>query len=143
LRTLIALILLGALVACTKPAAPQPPTTEETKPEGLAAIPPADRTQYPNFHNLKDWKNPYLVIREDGIGFVDSANSEVRILKPEDVIPVLTALPDTAWPYGLVVMIGQVDPPNPTEEAKAQLRKNRGLLMGTLKESKVQVYEAP
>jgi hypothetical protein len=40
-------------------------------------------------------------------------------------------------------MVGQVDPPNPTEETKAQLRKNRGLLMGTLKESKVQVYEAP
>ena len=33
---------------------------------------------------MTGWKNPYLVVREDGIGFLDLSNREIHILKVEE-----------------------------------------------------------
>ena len=144
MRTLIALILLGTLVACTKPEAPAPQTATETpQPNGLERIPEADRTKYPRLQDLAQWKNPQLVVRQDGIGLVDPANHEVHILTLEQVPAKLVSLPESAWPYGRVVLVSQAAPSNTSEKSKAKLRENRGLLMGTLKELQVRPYEAP
>jgi hypothetical protein len=140
-RTLIAFVLVGALVACSKP--PQPESTETPQPTGLESIPAPDSSKYPNFSDLTGWKNPYLVVREDGIGFVDLSNREIHILKQEEIPAELVALPSSAWPYGRVVLVAQAVPKNPSEQTKADLRKNRALLLGTLKELDVQVREAP
>ena len=140
-RTLIAFVLVGALVACSKP--PQPETTETPQPTGLESIPAPDSSKYPNFSDMTAWKNPYLVVREDGIGFVDLSNREIHLLTQEEIPAELAALPSSAWPYGRVVLISQAVPKNPSEQAKADLRKNRALLLGTLKELDVQVREAP
>jgi len=143
-RAIPIVMLLGMCVACTKPpteTAQQSVYADQAKE--LAAIPPADPTKYPGWRELKDWKNPYLVVRDDGIGFVDTANSEIRILKPEDVPSVLAALPDSAWPYGRVVLVGQAAPKVASDQSKIELRKNRGLLLGTLNEIQVQVRESP
>ncbi len=92
---------------------------------------------------MAQWRNPQLVVREDGIGLVDAENHEVHILKPEQVPAELVSLPETAWPYGRVVLVSQAVPADTSEPTKAKLRENRGLLMGTLKELQVQVREAP
>lgn len=144
MRKFISLILLGTLAACSRPSAPNPqPSAEAPPPSGLASIPAADPGKYPNAQNLKDWKNPYLIVREDGIGFVDLGNSEVHILKPEQVPAALNALPGTAWPYGRVVLVAEALPKDAPEQTKIQVRKNRGLLAGTLKEMKVLIQEVP
>lgn len=144
MRILVTLILLGSLVACSKPPAPAPPVSAETpQATGLESIPDPDPSQYPKFHDMTGWKNPQLVIREDGIGIVDLANREVRVLKPEEVPAELVSLSSTAWPYGRVVLVTQAAPANATEQAKARLRENRGLLVGTLKELKVAIREVP
>jgi len=144
LRTLIALILLGTVVACSKPEAPATEAATETpQPTGLERIPDADRTKYPRLQDLAQWKNPQLVVREDGIGLVDLENREVHILTPEQVPAELVSLPETAWPYGRVVLVSQAAPSGASEQTKAKLRENRGLLMGTLKELQVRPYEAP
>ena len=135
------LVLVGALVACSKP--PQPETTETPQPTGLESIPAPDPSKYPNFSDMTAWKNPYLVVREDGIGFVDLSNREIHVLKQEEIPAELVALPSSAWPYGRVVLVAQAAPKNPSEQTKADLRKNRALLLGTLKELDVQVREAP
>jgi hypothetical protein len=135
------LVLLGALVACSKP--PQPETAETPQPTGLESIPAPDPSKYPNFSDMTAWKNPYLVVREDGIGFVDLSNREIHVLKQEEIPAELVALPSSAWPYGRVVLVAQAAPKNPSEQTKADLRKNRALLLGTLKELDVQVREAP
>jgi hypothetical protein len=135
------LVLLGALVGCSKP--PQPETTETPQPTGLESIPAPDPSKYPSVSDLTGWKNPYLVVREDGIGFVDLSNREIHVLTQEEIPAELVALPSSAWPYGRVVLISQTAPKNPSEQAKADLRKNRALLLGTLKELDVQVREAP
>ncbi|MGA8539044.1 MAG: hypothetical protein WB566_06060 [Terriglobales bacterium] len=146
IRNFLALILLAALGACSKPAQPSPEAaqTAETPPTtGLESIPPPDPAKYPPFSNMTDWKNPYLVVREDGIGFVDLSNREIRILKPEEIPAELVALSSSAWPYGRVVLVAQAVPKGPSEQTKADLRKNRALLLGTLKELDVQYREAP
>jgi hypothetical protein len=92
---------------------------------------------------MANWKNPQLVVRQDGIGLVDLANREVHILTLEQVPAELVSLPETAWPYGRVVLLSQAAPSNASEQTKIRLRENRGLLVGTLKELQVQIREAP
>ena len=143
---LVTFMLLGALVACSKPPQTSSPETQPTKtPQstGLESIPPPDASKYPRLSDMSGWKNPYLIVREDGIGFLDLSNREVHILKVEEIPAELVSLPSSAWPYGRVVLVAQAVPKNPTAETKADLRKNRALLLGTLKELDVQFYEAP
>jgi hypothetical protein len=135
------LVLLGVMVACSKP--PQPAATEARQPTGLESIPAPDPSKYPPFSDMSGWKNPYLVVREDGIGFVDLANREVHILKPEEIPAELVSLPASAWPYGRVVLVTQAVPKSPSDQTKADLRKNRALLLGTLQGLDVQFREAP
>jgi len=139
-QTLVAFIVVGALVACSKP--PQPVPTE-TRVSGLDSIPPPDPLKYPILSNMSGWKNPYLIVRDDGIGFLDLANREIHLLKPEEVQAELVALPSSAWPYGRVVLVTQALPKAPSEQMKADVRKNRALLLGTLKELDVQCREVP
>jgi len=141
MRMIVTFILLGALVACSKP--PQPETTETRQPTGLESIPAPDPSRYPPFSDMSGWKNPYLIVREDGIGFVDLSNREIHVLKQEEIPAELVSLPSSAWPYGRVVLVAQAHPKDPTEQTKAKLRENRALLLGTLKELDVQFREAP
>ena len=138
---ILLLVLVAALGACSKP--PQPDAAETRQPSGLESIPPPDARKFPSISDMSGWKNPYFVVRQDGIGFVDLANHEIHLLKQEEVPAELVSLPSTAWPYGRVVMIAQAIPKNPTQQTKADLRKNRALLLGTLKELDVQYREAP
>jgi hypothetical protein len=102
-----------------------------------------DPAKYPSLSKMSAWANPYLVVREDGIGFVDLSNREVHILKVEEIPAELVSLPSSAWPYGRVVLVAQAVPKNPSDSTKAELRKNRALLLGTLNELDVQFREAP
>jgi len=136
------LALLGSLVGCSKPA-PPPETTETRLPSGLESIPSPDPTKYPSFSDLSNWRNPYLVVREDGFGIVDLSNREIRLLTLEEIPAELVSLPSSAWPYGRVVLIAQAIPKDASEQTKTELRKNRALLVGTLKELDVQFREAP
>jgi len=140
-RTIVTLALLWALIGCSKPPETAAPTTPQ--PTGLESIPAPDPSKYPRFADMSGWKNPYLVVREDGIGLVDLSNHEVHILKPEEVQAELVSLPSSAWPYGRVVLVAEAVPKIPTDQAKAEVRKNRALLVGTLKELGVEIREAP
>jgi len=139
MQALVTFILLGALVACSKPQQPEPAETPQVT--GLERIPMPDPSKYPPFSNMSGWRNPYLIVREDGIGFLDLANREIHLLKPEEVQAELVTLPSSAWPYGRVVLVAEAVPKNPTEQTKADVRKNRALLLGTLKELDVQYRE--
>lgn len=116
---------------------------ETPKETGLERIPEPDSTKYPSLQDLPQWRNPQLVVREDGIGLIDLENREVHILKLEQVEAELVSLPLSAWPYGRVVLLSQATPRDTSEQAKIRLRENRGLLVGTLKNLQVQIREAP
>ena len=70
-------------------------------------IPAADPKKYQGIHDGKDWRNPYLVVRAEGIEIVgvSDARSPLTI---DAAIGILEALPDSAWPYGRVVAIQDV-----------------------------------
>ncbi|MGA2964694.1 MAG: hypothetical protein ABSD64_00670 [Terriglobales bacterium] len=140
-QTIAAILLLGALVACSKPS--QPKTAETRQPTGLESIPVPDPAKYPPFRDMSGWQNPYLIVREDGIGFLDLSNREIHVLTPEEIPAELVSLPSSAWPYGRVVLVAQAVPKDPSAQTKADLRKNRALLLGTLQELGVQFKEAP
>jgi hypothetical protein len=133
------MILLAGLVGCSKPVQP----TEARPSTGLERIPEPNPSKYPPLSDMTGWKNPYLVVREDGIGFVDLSNREIHMLKPDEIPAELVSLPLDAWPYGRAVLVAQAVPKDAAEATKAALRKNRALLLGTLKEMGVDYREAP
>lgn len=140
----VEVLLLWSLVACSKPPSEASSAATDTpKPTGLESIPMADPSKYPRLEETGKWKNPYFVVRDDGIGMVDLSNHEVHILTPEQIPAELVSLPASSWPYGRVVLVTQAAPKIPTAQAKAEVRKNRALLAGTLKELNVEMREFP
>jgi hypothetical protein len=108
----------------------------------LQAIPAAVPEKYRKT-NSRDWRNPTLIVREDGIGLLDLANNEIHILKTEEVPGALADLPASSWPLGRVVVVQMKGAGGGNDEAKARIRKNRALLIGTLEGVKVSVNEVP
>jgi hypothetical protein len=134
---ILLLVLAGLFVGCERP---DVPSSSAAAPVSLQAIPAPDPSKYSSLRNLKNWQNPQLIVREDGIGFVDLVNHEIHILQPDQVPAELARLPQGAWPYGRVVLVTELVTKDPTDQMKADLRKNRGLLVGTLKTMDVQIF---
>src|SRR5260221_12593294 len=82
-RNFVTFILLGALIACSKP--PQPETAETPPATGLETIPAPAPSKYPKFSDMPGGKNPYLVVRDGGIGLVDLSSREVRSLSWDEI----------------------------------------------------------
>jgi hypothetical protein len=126
------------LVACSahEDAAKQP-----TPEVVLQAIPAADQAQIERIHDMKNWRNPYLIVRSDGVALLDVADSAEIRLKPGELLPALAALPASNWPYGRVVAA--------TENAKAsaqeqvEIRRNRGIVGGMLQDAHIAVKWVP
>ncbi len=70
-------------------------------------IPKPDPKKYHAVQDAKDWKNPYLIVRRDGIEIVGMAPVG-QAIAVESVPGVLERLPDSAWPYGLVVAVQDI-----------------------------------
>lgn len=64
----------------------------------------ADQKKYHSIRDGKDWKNPYLVIGGDGI-YILGVTAAEKSISLEAVESTLERLPDSAWPYGLVVAV--------------------------------------
>jgi hypothetical protein len=119
---------LVLLASCSRP-----PRTPETTPETrIQKIPPADPQKYASLKDMKAWRNPYLIIRVDGVGLLDVGDNLTQILDPDKLPEALANLPASAWPYGRVVAVQEPNAPSSAEE-KARFLKNRALVAGTLK----------
>lgn len=140
LRIGVSAVVLASvtLVACSahEDAAKQP-----TPEVVLQAIPAADQAQIERIHDMKNWRNPYLIVRSDGVALLDVADSAEIRLKPGELLPALAALPASNWPYGRVVAA--------TENAKAsaqeqvEIRRNRGIVGGMLQDAHIAVKWVP
>jgi hypothetical protein len=125
------------LSACTRDNAAKAPTAEAI----LQAIPAADPAQYDHIPNTKNWRNPYLIVRADGVVLYDSADSAEIILKPEQVLGALARLPKSRWPYGRVV--AATETAYSSEQDGIALRRNKGLVGGFLEEANVAIRWVP
>ena len=91
---------------------------------------------------MKQWRNPYLIVGQDGISFFDVSDSEERLLKENELLDTLAALPASAWPYGRVVAVQEVGI-SQSEDGNAAIRRNRAILAGTLEEAKILIEWVP
>ena len=131
------LLLAMSLAGCNQPppAAPDPQTI-------LEAIPAADSAKYLHIHDMKKWRNPYLIVRADGVALFDVADSAEIILKPEELLPALARLPVSNWPYGRVVAAaeaGVID----SDRDKVAIRRNKGIVGGILEGAHIAVDWVP
>ena len=97
-----ALVLLLSIlpVACSTQNAARPPDPETV----LQAIPPEDTAQYDHIQDMRKWRNPYLIVRADGVALYDSADSAEIILKTDQLLPTLAGLPTKKSPATEVMM---------------------------------------
>ncbi|HWO32189.1 MAG TPA: hypothetical protein VNO32_25620, partial [Candidatus Acidoferrum sp.] len=95
-------VSLAVLASCAKPPrAPEEASSAATPEVRIQQIPPADPKKYQEVPgDYRNWRNPYLIVRKDGVGLLDVANDEQHLIKLEDLTQALAQLPASAWPYG-------------------------------------------
>jgi hypothetical protein len=132
------LILLTALAGCSKQSAPTAPDPQTV----LQAIPAADSSQYDRVRDMKTWRNPYLIVRTDGVALYDTADSAEIILKPDELLPALAKLPSSEWPYGRVVAAAE-NSSRRSEQDGVAIRRNKGIVGGLLQGAHIAVKWVP
>ncbi len=134
---------LAVFASCAKPPKAPEETASAISAEGrIQQIPPADPHKYAGMRDMKMWRNPYLIIRADGVGLLDPANNEQRLLKPDELVDALGALPATAWPYGRVVVVTENSLTSSAEQ-KVAIRRNKGIVAGTLESMHILINWVP
>lgn len=137
---LIAATVAG-LISCAAPKTPDAAALEASATARILAVPPASE-KYRTMADRKGWRNPYLILRPDGVALLDPDNHLERILKPGELTQALGNLPLSAWPYGRVVAVTEVTLRNsPDDDVK--IRKNRALVAGTLESMQVLINWIP
>lgn len=137
-RGLWLLVLVCVLPGCTKQPVPQAPDPQTI----LQAIPPADSAKYLHIQDMKKWRNPYLIVRADGVALFDVADSAEIILKPDELLPALAKLPASNWPYGRVVAAAEAGLSG-SEQDRVAIRRNKGIVGGILQGAHIAVDWVP
>ena len=138
MRLLLILLFGLTLVACSQQNGAQAPAPEVV----LQAIPAADSAKIERIHDMKTWRNPYLIVRPDGVALLDVADSAEIRLKPAELLPALAALPAANWPYGRVVAATENSAKASDQDAIA-LRRNKGIVGGILEGAHIAVKWVP
>ena len=143
LRWVAVLALILWLAGCSaQPKSPDPAEQQATAATKIAQIPDAAPAKYDKPSEIKAWKNPYLMLRETGVGLVDRRNDEIRILKADEIATALASLPTDAWPYGRVVVVQELPAASSDPEA-VQRRANRGEVAGELERLHITIRWIP
>ena len=138
-RLVVILLASLSLTACSREGSAAPASDPQTV---LQSIPPADAAKYEQLKDLKNWKNPYLIVRMDGVALLDAADNAEIHLKTDDLLPTLAKLPASNWPYGRVVaatenrIIG-------SEQDRVAIRRNKGIVGGLLESAHIAVKWVP
>jgi hypothetical protein len=91
---------------------------------------------------MKTWRNPYLIVRTDGVALYDTADSAEIILKPDELLPALAKLPSSEWPYGRVVAAAE-NSSRRSEQDGVAIRRNKGIVGGLLQGAHIAVKWVP
>jgi hypothetical protein len=138
-RTASLLVFSVIVAACSSPQnAPKTPDPEAV----LQALPQAFPAQYDRIQDMKKWRNPYLIVRADGVALYDSADSAEILLRTDEVLRALARLPASNWPYGRVVAAAEIGV-RASEQEGIAIRRNKGILGGLLESAHVAVKWVP
>jgi hypothetical protein len=108
----------------------------------LQAIPSADAAKCERIRDMKNWRNPYLIIRADGVALLDSGDNAEIILRNDEVLGALARLPASDWPYGRVVAAAE-NGVRASEQDGVAIRRNKGIVGGMLQGAHVAVKWVP
>ena len=87
-------------------------------------IPPPDANKYRSVRNARDWQNPYLKVKANGIDARPiSAATEAPTMSSVEVVAYLEKLPPMTWPYGLVVGVQESGVRAPDDDVR--INRNR------------------
>ena len=137
-RWAVFVFFLSLMTGCT-----QQPETQTPDPQAiLQAIPPADSAKYSRIQNMRNWRNPYLIVRADGVALFDAADSAEIILKPDELLPALAKLPASNWPYGRVVAAAESGVAG-SDQDRVAIRRNKGIIGGILQGAQIVVDWVP
>jgi hypothetical protein len=121
-RGLLGVVFVAQLIASTLFGWTQTPQSLQNR------IPKPDPKKYHAIHDAKDWKNPYLIVRCDGVEIVGMTPVGQAI--PVDSVPgVLKGLPDSAWPYGLVVAVQDIGLASEGDPPRIEANRKRLLVL--------------
>ncbi|MGA2858507.1 MAG: hypothetical protein ABSE40_16670 [Candidatus Sulfotelmatobacter sp.] len=137
-RAALVLLLSILPVACSTQNAAKAPDPQTA----LQAIPPADPAQYEHIRDMRKWRNPYLIVRADGVALFDSADSAEIVLKTDEVLTALARLPASNWPYGRVVAASENGARGSEQEGVA-IRRTKGIVGGILESAHIAVKWVP
>jgi hypothetical protein len=139
-----ALAAIAALLAsCSSaPQAPDPAALEAGALARIQAIPAASPEKYRGMKDMRNWRNPYLIVKSDGVALLDYNNHEERLLKPEELTLALGSLPPSAWPYGRVVAVAENSVRGAADDG-VKIRQNRALVAGALESMHVLIDWVP
>jgi hypothetical protein len=140
-RLVVSLLITLAFISCTSRKG-DPAASEADASARVQAIPAAEPQKYHDVRESKAWRNPYLIVKPDGVALLDVSNNEERYINPNELIQVLAQLPPTAWPYGRVVAVAESGVAI-SDDDKARIRKNRAIVAGTLETVHVAINWIP
>jgi DNA-binding NarL/FixJ family response regulator len=101
-------------------------------------IPQADPEKYRHIMDGSDWRNPMLVVRPEGIEIVGITPAG-QVVTADSVPEKLEHLPDSAWPYGLIVMVSDASIVS-SPKVYPRIQTNRSKLLKVLKTHGIAVH---
>ena len=113
------------------------PVFAQALPPLQSRIRKSDPKKYQGILDAKDWKNPQLIVRPTGIEVIGITPPGSGI-PVDSVLDVLGHLPDSAWPYGLVVAVADVGL-RASKNDNAPIHANRVKLLRILKQNGIAV----
>ena len=91
---------------------------------------------------MRSWRNPYLIVRTDGVALYDSADSAEILLSPDKLLPALAKLPTSSWPYGRVVAATDGGS-RASDQDRIAIRRNKGIIGGMLQGAQIVIKWVP
>ena len=162
-----ALGLVLLLSGCHAPSLPTPEHEEakaqqeatlESQREQLNLIPPPSKNRYMVVRSFESWDNPYITVQPSmlelhvlladpntsdigagGLLRPTNARRQELTISPDKLGEAITAIPQTAWPYGRVIAIEEA---HKTPKAmEPEVRRAMESAVSKLNDLGVQVYD--
>jgi len=137
------IIIVALLVfMASSGASPQTNTKQSTQsaPSLKVRIPSPKRSVYGAVRSAIEWKNPFLIAKEDGVEISKKGDDYAApVVSVEDAMRFLEHLPKSAWPYGLVVGVEDQSVCCRYSDGEARIRANHLDLVSRLKRAGIVV----
>jgi hypothetical protein len=126
--------------------------------EQLQMIPPPSKNRYMVIHSFESWENPYITVQSNMLELhvlqADANPSDVGAggllrpvgarrqelnISPDKLADAITAVPQSAWPYGRVIAIEEAH--KIPKAAEPAVRRQMEIAIGKLNDLGVVVYD--